>query len=415
MNLSVHKGGEVHLSGRLALEFFYIAFRPEGEERGRLEAPSEVEALRILKERGLVPVELKPVRRKRWFLRRELSDDDVLLFTEHLRQLLEGGLPLDKALNFLERVFESTDKRSLALFVGRLKERLQKGRSLSQALEEETDISRLYVQLIKTGEAVGDLPGILATLQHYLSSQKRFREELISNSLYPLFLIVFGLFAIQTVLVYVLPRFAVVFEEFGTEPPWFTALLLRIGIFWRDWGAYFLLLLGAIFVWGVRWIRLPERRKSMEEWLIRWPYVGLLVLLADLTRVFRALAVMLGGGLSLYRALLQAAEVATLITLRRILQEGAEKIRHGSSLRVALLGLPPKVSFVLDLLSVGEETGNLPRVCNQISRICEERFSTAMTRILKLLEPVSVLGFGLFVGAILLSVLLAIFDLHPSF
>lgn len=322
-------------------------------------------------------------------------------------------MPLDKALNFLERVFNSTGKKNLALLVNRLKERLRKGKSLSQALEEEPEMSNLYVQLIKTGETVGDLPGVLTTLEHYLSSRKRFRSELISTSLYPLFLVIFGLFAIQTVLVYVLPRFAIIFEEFGTNPPLFTRVLLQIGIFWRDWGPYFLTLLGLLFLGGIRWARHPERRKKIEDLLIRLPYIGLLFLLADLARIFKAMAVMLSGGLSLYRAMLQAAEVATLINLRQILKEGAEKIRHGTSMRVALIGMPSNVAFVLDFLSVGEESGNLHQACNQIARICEERFSNAMARMLKLLEPLSVLVFGLFVGAVLLSVLLAIFDIQP--
>lgn len=395
------------------MEFSYTALRPDGEEKGRIEAPSQAEALKILRAKGLVPVEIKPIKRKNWFFKKNLSEDDLLLFTEHLRQLIEGGLPLDRALDFLEGVFQATNKKNLAQMANRLRERVRKGQSLSQALEEEPDISHLYVQLIRAGEVAGNLSEVLKALEDYLKRQKHFRSEIISSSLYPLFLVVFGLFAIQTVLVYVLPRFAVIFQEFGTDPPLITKILLRVGLFWKEWGPLILCLLGVFFLVAVRLAREKERRRQIETFVLRIPYLGTLLLLADLARIFRALGVMLSGGLSLYKATLQAARVATLQTLRQLFEEGAEQIRRGISLRVALTGLPAGASFVLDFLGVGEESGDLPRACTQIARICEERFSSATTRILKLMEPISVLVFGLFVGAVLISVLIAIFDIQP--
>jgi len=393
------------------MEFVYVALREGSREKGRIEAADRTEALQILRERGLTPIELVPA--KKWgSFRRGLSDEDLLLFTEHLRRLLEGGLPIDRALEFLEKLFSTTGKRALSTLTGRLRERLRRGKSLSEALGEEK-VPSFYIHLIKTGELAGNLPEILSSLERYLQERRRFRSELISASIYPTFLLIFGLFAVQTVLVYVLPRFAYIFEEFGTKPPFLTWVLLKAGLFWKAWGPYCLIGLGAVLLAALRMLRHPDRRKRMEDLFLKIPLIGRLLLVADLARIFRATGVMLGGGLPLYKTFLQAAEISVLEELKRALREAAEDMRRGAPLHAALAGLPPEASFVLDFLSIGEESGTLVKSCEQIAELCEEQFSGTVQRLFKLLEPLTILVFGLFVGAVMISMLLAIFEIQP--
>ncbi|MBX6424281.1 type II secretion system F family protein [Thermosulfurimonas sp. F29] len=395
------------------MKYRYLALREGREEKGWLEARDLQAALQSLRDRGLIPIEVEPYRRKSLLPRRKLGEEEILLFTEQLSRLVKGGLPLDRALSFMEKILSATAGHRLVQLAGRLRSRLKEGQSLSGALAEEEDFPAFYVQLIRAGELSGQLPNILDSLEQYLRERQRFRSELISSLLYPSFLLFFGLIAVQTILVYILPRFASIFEDFGVSPPRFTLYLLKAGLFWRDYGAYVLLGLGGGVLVGLRWLRGEEQRLWLERRLIRMPWVGKVLVWAELARIFRAIGLMLKGGLSLPASFQQGARITTLHLMKEALEDMAERMRTGYPLRLVLLDLPQEASLVRDFLAVGEESGALPEACFQVAAVCEERFRTTVTRFLRGLEPATILFFGLFIGSIMATLLSAIFSVQP--
>jgi len=395
------------------VKFRYEAVDRDGTVlRGELEAGDEAAAYDLLREKGLFPVELRPASRFRLRLRRGENLSDLILFTTQLARLLRAGLALDRALALLARIFESAGRAEMAALVKALSEDLTAGRDFAAALERHGFFPRYYVSLVRAGQTAGALTGVLEELAAYLTRRRQFRQELLSALLYPAFLLVFGLFAVQTVLVYVLPRFGRIFEDLGVEPPLFTKMLIEAGLFWREWGSVVMLGLLAVGVW-LRWrFRGPEGRRRLEGFLLRLPVLGRYLLLADLVRVFRGLSVMLRGGVPVEKALAMGEEIAGLELLREILSRAGEEIRRGERLSEVFRNLPPGLAFVPDLLAVGEETGDLARSFADAADIGEEELQTATRRFLTVLEPAAILFFGVVLGSMIISILLAIFDLR---
>ncbi len=398
------------------MKFKYLAASPSGGlQQGEIEALSVQEVAEKLREKSLVPIEIKKARRS-WFQFKWQRNriDDLLLFTEQLYRLLKAGVPLDRALKILGKIFSSTGKEDLEQITNSIKQELEEGKRLSEALAGEELFPEFYVNLIRAGEASGALERVLQDLAQYLRDKQSFQQELLSALLYPSFLLVFGLLAVQTVLVYVLPRFSMIFEEMGVNPPAFTRFLIALGLFWRNWGWIFLIFFVLVFFY-VRYVLLaPERRPQLEKRLLRLPFVGRMWLLAELARTFRALAVMLQGGVAIEQALKLSSSVPGLMVLRDFFAHTAEEIKQGRSMAQLLQDLPLRADFVLDLVAIGEETGELGASFGEIASLCEEEVRLGTKRFLTILEPATILFFGLLLGTIIISILVAIFDLRLS-
>ncbi len=395
------------------MKFKYEALDQEGNlRRGELEAADELSACEILREKALLPVELKPASRLRLRLTRGERLSDLILFTQQLHRLLRAGLPLDRALKLLQKIFQSAGKDELAGLIEAVSRDLASGEDFASALAKHPFFPTYYVNLVRAGQSAGALPRVLEELSAYLVNRKRFQEELLSALLYPSFLLVFGLFAVQTVLVYVLPRFGRIFEDLGVEPPAFTRLLLAAGLFWREWGPFVILGLFLLGVWLRFRFRGPEGRARLERFLLRVPALGRYLLLADLVRVFRGLAVMLRGGVPVERALGMAASVAGLNYVKDLLERAKEDIKHGAPLSGAFRELPHRVHFIYDLIVVGEETGDLAQAFADAADITEEEIQNVTKRFLTILEPAAILFFGVVLGSMIISILVAIFDLR---
>ena len=398
------------------MRFKYLAASPSGSlQQGEMEALSVQEVAEKLREKALVPIEIKEARRPWLRLKWQRNRvEDLLLFTEQLHRLLKAGVPLDRALKILAKIFATAGKQDLEHLTNNIKQELEHGKKLSEALANEELFPEFYVSLVRAGEASGALENVLKDLAQYLRDKQQFQQDLLSALLYPSFLLVFGLLAVQTVLVYVLPRFSVIFEEMGVKPPAFTRFLIAFGLFWREWGWVFLVLLAAGFFY-VRYVLLaPERRPQLERRLLGLPFVGRMWLLAELARVFRGLSVMLQGGVAIEQALKLAASIPGLVLLRDFFAHLAEEIKQGRALSQLLQDLPLKADFVFDLVAIGEETGDLAASFGEIASLCEEEVRLGTKRFLTILEPATILFFGLLLGTIIVSILVAIFDLRLS-
>ena len=399
------------------MRYHYLAANMEGAiEKGEIEAVSEVEAAEQLRRRGLFPLEItKPHRLKFSFsLSSGLKVQDLLFFTEQLARLLRAGVSLDKALKILTQVFAATNRETLQSLLLKLMERVEGGQRLSEAIADTGFFPEFYLNLIKAGEISGSLEDVLESIAVYLKEKQNFQQELLSALLYPSFLMIFGLLAVQTILVYVLPRFGSIFEEMGVEPPTLTRFLISLGVFWKQWGWIFLIgLLGGLVFLRVKLLA-PENRRWLEEFLFRVPFLGRLLILIDLARVFRGLYVMLKGGVNIEQALALSSNIPGSLVLRDFFAHLAEEIKEGVRLSVLFADLPNRFIFVRDLLAIGEETGRLEDSFYDLTVICEDEVRLRLKRFLNILEPATILFFGLTLGIIIISILVAIFDLRLS-
>ncbi len=396
------------------MRYRYVAVNTDGSlRRGEIEALDLTEALESLRSEGLVPVEVSPLRR-RWRLRLGSPDrrGDILIFTEQLERLLRAGVPLDRALNILARVFQATGKGFLQEVAEELQRKLERGLPLSQALAEAGIFPEFYVNLIRAGEISGALAEVLRDVVRYLREEEEFRKELQSALLYPAFLLIFGLLAVQTVLVYILPRFGVIFDELGVEPPLVTKVLLQVGSFWRAYGWAFLVLALLAFFYLRWWVRRPSGRTRLEAWLLKVPFLGRVLYLADMAKTFRGLAVMVRGGVSIPKAVDLAAGIPNFSRLREFLAEVSERLKEGQRLSRLFQNFPEHFDFVVNFVTLGEETGDMAQAFADMAYLCEEEVKMATRRFLTLIEPATILFFGLLLGSMIVSILMAIFDIR---
>ncbi len=384
--------------------------------QGEIEALGLAEAVEHLRTEGLVPIEVTPVRKGIYF--RLWSTDkreDILLFTEQLARLIEAGLPIDRALDILIRVFKATGKTFLWEVAENIRRQLARGQSLSEALSATGIFPEFYVSLVHAGEISGALDVILKDLVRYMKQEHSFRQEFQSALLYPTFLLVFGLIAVQTVLVYILPRFGSIFDELGVTPPLITRVLLSIGGFWRAYGWIFLLLLlGGFFV--LKWfVRRPRGRVVTENFLLRLPFLGRFLFLADMAQTFRSLAVMIKGGVSIPQAMILVASVPRFRVFGDFLSQTAQRLKEGARLSWLFQSFPGKFDFVVNFLTLGEETGDMAQAFADLAYLCEQEVKVMAKRFLTLIEPATILFFGLLLGGMIISILMAIFDVNMGF
>ncbi len=394
----------------------YVATSSDGTiKKGEIEALNEAEALESLRAMDLLPVRLEPVKRRlRLKLKRSERAQDILLFTEQLERLLKAGIPIDRALNILTRVFAATKKEFLKDLSDQLKRRLEEGQSLAQALEETNVFPEFYISLVRAGEISGALETILRDLSRYLREQRQFQQDLLSALLYPSFLLIFGLFAVQTILVFVLPRFGLIFDQMGIEPPTFTRFLLAAGQFWRTWGWLVLIFFLIAFLSMRFLIARPASRYQLENLLLKIPFLGRVLFMADMARTFRGLAVMVKGGVSIPQAVRLSSAIPTFLFFKKFLTQVTDLLKEGQKLSSLFQRFPGQFDFVANFIALGEETGNMAQAFADIAYLCEEEVQVSTKRFLTIIEPATILFFGLLLGTIIVSILMAIFDVQTG-
>ena len=219
------------------LYFKYQAFDTEGKvQNGQLNAESEREAIRILQGKNLTPVKLQET--KRTFgrgLNKKISHTDILDFTNGLCTLVDAHVPIDKALRLLDSVTESAAMRELVLTLLR---DVKEGKSLAEAMENYPQVfSRMYVNIVRAGEEGGILHELLPDLADFLETNAKTRQAVISAMIYPAVLLVTGIISVFLLLIFVVPQFAAMFEDVGTEIPPSAAFLLSLSSFVQSYGS----------------------------------------------------------------------------------------------------------------------------------------------------------------------------------
>ena len=210
------------------LQFDWKAYDRHGTLKdGRLSAESEREAIQSLKNRQLTPIKLEAVNEganKRRSTGKKIRSQDILEFTKGLRTLVEARVPLDKALRLLEGITESSSMRAM---VSAMRRDVKEGKSLADAMEQRPEtFSRMYINIVRAGEEGGILHQLLPGLTEFLETSAKNRQALVSAMIYPMVLLVTGVLSVVLLLVFVIPQFAIMFEDAGSEIPASAAFLL---------------------------------------------------------------------------------------------------------------------------------------------------------------------------------------------
>jgi general secretion pathway protein F len=344
------------------------------------------------------------------FSKRKVTQQGLLQFTQELSTLLAAGLPLDRSLALLADLVEGEEFTKV---IRTLLEAVRAGKSLGISMGEHPDVfPKLYVNMIRAGEAGGILENVLRYLGEYLERSVALKEDIKSALVYPTILAGAAGLSLIILFIYVIPRFALIFKDVGQALPWISKIVIDFSDVLNRYGWLILLLVIAASAGATFYLRTPEGRAEWDRVSLRIWLLGDLLRKFETARFARTLAALLKGGVPLLEALGTVQGVVGNRLLSRAIGQIQVRVREGKGMARPLgeSGLFPPLA--LNMIAVGEETGKLEGMLNEVAEHYDQEVKRTTKRLTSLLEPALILGMGLVIGGVVVSMLLAIFSIN---
>lgn len=396
--------------------FQYKAAGAGGEvETGEMEARDEAAVVERLQASGFIPIrveaaEAQTAPKRGLFSRQRIGQNQIGALTRELATLLRSGLPLDRALEILISLAQSPQLQSL---LTRVRDDVRGGAAFSKALEAHPEIfGRFYVGMVRAGEAGGALGAVLERIGEFMERSKELRETVKSALIYPSILVLASVTSVMLLLIFVVPQFSQMFEQSGKALPLPTQIVIAAGDMLRMYWWTIPLILFVIYRYFVWQMDRPESKFALDGRLLRMPLLGDLMTKVEIARFARTLSTLLASGIPLLAALAIVKETVGNSVIAAGLEAAREQLKAGQGLAKPLMeqGIFPQLA--VHMVSVGEETGRLDEMLGRVADVYDGEVSLSVKRMLALLEPVMILGLGLVIGGIILSILLAILKVN---
>ncbi len=402
--------------------FAYKGMSPDGRSlRGMVDAESSAGARSKLRRDGVFLTELAlseggaaetaAARAADPRFSRSVSGTDLAIATRQLATLIGAAVPLVESLGALT---EQVENARLQAAIGGVRDRVNEGASLADALAAAGPFSDLYVNLVRAGEASGALDTVLLRLADYLENQVRTRNKVLGIVLYPVIVLFVAVAVAIALVTFVLPQISALLESLGSELPWITRVIIGGSEFLTAWWWLLLLLIAAAFV-TIRSIGRTERgRFALDGFKLRAPFFGRLNRTVAIARWSRTLATLLAGGIPIVRALETAGRVAGNVVIAAAVERARESITGGASIAGPLRASGQFPPLVTHMVAVGERSGQLEAMLAKVADTYDEQVETAVTRFTAILQPVLILFMVGIVAIIILAVLLPLMDLTSA-
>jgi len=384
---------------------------------GDLEAQSEGEVRMILREKGIRPTSLA----KKGTVAGALSgggqtakignvpDEAVVIFTRQLQVMIGSGIPLIQGLEILQ---EQVGNANLKAVIIAVKERVAQGGYLWESLSGYPHIfPKLYVALVRAGEASGSLEAMLKRVSRYLEDYQRMLKMVKGAMMYPVIVISIGIGVISLMLVFVIPKFEEMLRTSNQELPLPTQLIINMSHFlinniWVIAGA-----VGILFYLGDRYRKSAEGRAVIDRLQFRLPFFGELTQKSGVARFARTLQTLLASGVNL----IDAIDICKATIDNAVLEEAVGTIRaeveSGKTLGMVINKIEVFPRMAVQMITVGEATGNLDKMLEKVADFYEEEVETVVSSISRLIEPFVLVFLGSMVGGIMIAMYLPIFKL----
>jgi len=384
---------------------------------GRLDADSmDAVATRLLN-LGITPLEILPDAvsrielREVWqrFRSRRVTVVDLVLFARQMYSITKAGLPL---LRGLKGLAQSTHNLRLRDALHDVLQSLESGRDFASSLARHTDVfPPLFISMVRVGEATGTLDNCFLRLSEYLGQDQDVQDRVKAALRYPMIVVGVIALAIAVITVFVIPNFAPMFKVLGNNIPWPTRIIMGTSEFVRQHGV---LLVGALVLGALgfrRWVQTREGRFVFDRFKLRVPVLGELLHQSVLSRVVRSLAISLDAGLPMIQALTLLARSAGNEYLAERLLRLRDAVERGESLSRAAGAVGIFPPLVLQMMAVGEETGELTRLLEEVSGFYQREVDYRLRNLTALIEPILIVGVGAMVLILALGVFLPMWNM----
>jgi MSHA biogenesis protein MshG len=387
---------------------------------GVLEAESPESLANHLFERGITPIDIQAA---------SVSQDvmldlwhhlgggrptlnDLILFSRQMFSITKAGIPLLRGISSLAI---STPNAILRDALQRIVENLQSGRDLATAFSKHPGVfSKFYVSIVRVGESTGTLSVAFERMFQYLSMEKRIRDKLSAAMRYPITVVIAIAVALVVITMFVLPKFAPIFESLGDNLPWSTKVLLGVSGFFSS---YWFVIAAVVFVLVAGfnlYLRNDDGRYRFDKFKLRIPVVGTIAMKAGMARVCRSFSLTLDSGVPAVQGLNMIARAAGNEYLREGVLALRNGVERGESLSRAAQTVDLFTPLSLQMLQIGEETGDLSGLLNEVADFYEREVDYDLEHISEALEPFLILAVGIMVLILALGVFLPLWDMAAS-
>ncbi len=398
-------------------KFRYKAKDKDGKlVEGLIEAIGLDQAAKILREKELLVISLAPkgenitIQLRKGFGR--VTSQDKVNFTRQLSTMINAGLTITKAL----RILENQTNPALARLIAEVSRDVEGGKSLVGALEKYPRVfDQIYLALIRAGEAAGVLDKVLLRLADNLEKQTEFRRKVKGAMVYPV-IVLGGMFAVMTIMiVFVIPKLTSIYEEFQTELPTMTKLLIGVSKFASSFWYLALAIIAGLFFLGRLLFKNPQFRKQFDEFTFHLPIVGKLRKALVLTEFTRTLGLLVGSGILIVEALDITCRSLGSPKYEERMKQASKEVEKGIPLATALDRTEIFPPILPQMISVGEETGKLDEVLVKVSTYFEREADAAVKGLTTAIEPIIMIVLGVGVGFLMISIITPIYNLTSQF
>jgi general secretion pathway protein F len=402
-------------------QYRYRALDGDGRrQQGDIEALTEEAAAALLQERGLIILEILQAHTapgpgpdlRHLLSRSPLNGRQLVQFTQQLATLLGASQPLDKSLAILQN---QSGNPAGSQLVARVQERVKAGRPLSLALAEENgQFTSLYLSMVRAGEAGGSLEDTLKQLALYLERAQKLKGEVTNALIYPAFLLVGVLGSLVLLMAYVVPQFVPIFDGLGVPVPLITQSVLRTGQFLEDFGFYLVIAVVALIAIGLGRFKDPATRLRWDRRWLMMRGIGPLVQLLETARLARTLGTLLSQGVPLLPALGISRLVCNNHAVQSAIENTGAKVKNGGKLSAALAGEEVLPDLALQMIEVGEESGQLDKMLLKVADVFDTEAKRSIDRLLAALVPSLTLVMAALVAFIMLAIMLPLMSLTSN-
>ncbi|HEX9666280.1 MAG TPA: type II secretion system F family protein [Thermodesulfobacteriota bacterium] len=384
-------------------------------QKGEMEAPSKSAVLTRLRQMQVKPIPSRVKEKGKLFSFNiqlgGVSTRELVVFTRQLATMIDAGLPLVKSLEVLSSQQNNAKFKNIISLV---KEEVESGSAFADALSKHPKaFDSLYVNMARAGEAGGVLDVVLLRLAIYLEKIEAIRRRVKGALIYPAIVILVAILVLSLVIIFVVPTFAEVFKDLGTTLPTLTQYIINISFFARS---NILYIIGSIMLISIFIILLYRRsirvRRIFDYFLLKLWIVGDLRLKIIIARFSRTLATLIAGGIPILDGLEITSKASGNIVVQEAILEARKSVSEGQTLAQPL-SIRPQIftPMVVQMISVGEQTGGLEEMLNKIGDFYDDEVDVAIAALMSALEPAIIVFLGVTVGVIVIAMYLPMFKL----
>jgi len=401
------------------MQFRYIATQSTGElVESNIEAKDTTEVLRFLASKGLKPVSVKPAEQNvkvGGFLGAQINLTDQIFLSKYLALMLKLGTGLLQAVNIL---IDDMEKPAMKSFLYEVKESLEKGQQFYISFSRYPKIfGSVYINLVKAGEASGNLDMVFENLMISITKQKELKEEIRGALIYPILLLVMSFLILFFLVTFALPKISKVFTESGFDPPLFSKVVFSVGNFFGEWGIHILVVeVIALVAFVLSYKNSLVFKKLLASIIAEIPIVRTIIKKISLQRFSQTMSLLIKAGIPLNEALdITAGVVGNPDLKESLIRVSKEGLLKGLTVGEAFRREPFFPKMVVSLIAISEKSGSMEKILSTLSDFYVKEIDSSLKILVSFLEPILLLFIGGIIGLIALAIIIPIYQLTTQF